>query len=218
MTIHHHLSDATLMSYAAGNVSEAISLVIAAHLDMCPACRAKLDELETLGALELVDAPLGAMAPDSLDKVLAQLDQQEDPAEIPRSRPTRTSGLPGPLGALVSEPVDRLPWRSLAPGIKTYRIASVNARRGTLCLMRIEPGVTIPEHTHEGTELTLVLKGSFSDEVGRFTSGDIADLDDDTEHTPIADTAEPCICLIATEAPLRFKNVVPRIMQYFRGM
>jgi putative transcriptional regulator len=49
-------------------------------------------------------------------------------------------------------------------------------------------------------------------------AGDIADLDDDIHHQPIADTDEDCICLIVTEAPLKFKAMMPKLFQYFVGM
>jgi putative transcriptional regulator len=101
---------------------------------------------------------------------------------------------------------------------KTYLLADVKAGQGSIRLLKISPGVAIPEHGHSGSELTLVLKGSFSDENGCFKPGDIADLDDDTEHQPISDSYQDCICLIVTENPLRFKSLVPKVVQYFSGM
>ena len=94
----------------------------------------------------------------------------------------------------------------------------MDGAQGTLRLFKIAPGMAIPLHTHNGNEMTLILKGSYSDELGRFKAGDVADLDNDTDHQPIADTQEDCICLIATEAPLKFKGLLPRLMQPFIGL
>lgn len=73
----------------------------------------------------------------------------------------------------------------------------------------------MPSHGHTGSELTMVLRGSYTDELGRFCAGDVADLDPDVQHQPVADTDEHCICLIATDAPLRFNGLVPRLLQPF---
>ena len=72
------------------------------------------------------------------------------------------------------------------------------------------------EHGHGGEELTLVLQGAFKDKVGRFARGDIADLDEDTEHCPIIEEGETCICLYATEAPSHYKTF-GRLLQPFLG-
>ena len=71
----------------------------------------------------------------------------------------------------------------------------------------------MPDHSHNGLELTLVLQGSFSDATGRFGVGDLEIADEDLEHTPVADPGDACICLAATDAPLRFRAIVPRLLQ-----
>lgn len=58
-----------------------------------------------------------------------------------------------------------------------------------------------------------MLQGAFSDETGRYARGDVQAADDTLEHTPIADPGPPCICLAATDAPLRFRNFAARLLQ-----
>ena len=94
-------------------------------------------------------------------------------------------------------------------------MADTNA---SLFLLKIGPGRKIPEHGHGGTEMTLILSGSYSDAMGRFAKGDIADLDEHVEHQPVVDSEEPCICLVATEEPTRFKGIVSRLMQPLVGI
>jgi putative transcriptional regulator len=126
--------------------------------------------------------------------------------------------LPTPLREFITTELDDIEWNSLAPGIKGHPLTGLNTGSGTLSLLKIAPGMSIPEHGHQGSELTLVLKGSFSDEIGQFGVGDIADLDDTSQHQPIADTSEACICLIATDASLKFTGLMPRLVQYFTGL
>ena len=85
----------------------------------------------------------------------------------------------------------------------------------TARLLYIPAGAAVPDHGHNGTELTLVLRGAFEDEVDHFGPGDIEVANEDLDHTPIADIGEDCICLAATDAPLRFNSWLPRIAQPF---
>jgi putative transcriptional regulator len=65
MNIQHHLSDDLLLDYAAGNLSEGWSLVVATHMALCPSCRRRLSAMEgAAGALldkvEPADLPVDA--------------------------------------------------------------------------------------------------------------------------------------------------------------
>lgn len=230
MSKHHHLSDTTLGAFTAGALIESISLVVASHISICPNCRKRQDQLEDIGGIQLQHAEPERISPDALQKVMIKLGKQEQLLASPsvgETAPTlsddsalqgRNTEIPRPLRAYVPDRLEDVEWKSMAPGIKYFAIEGLKKADGTLSLLKISPGVNIPEHGHQGIELTQVLKGSFSDEVGRFSVGDIADLDSDINHQPIADTSEACICLIATEAPLKFTGLMPRLVQYFSGM
>ena len=102
-------------------------------------------------------------------------------------------------------------WKSLGLGVRQSILSA--GRDGSVRLLYIPPGQAVPDHSHNGLELTLVLQGSFSDDTGRFGVGDLEVADQSLEHTPIADAGAPCICLAATDAPLRFSSLMPRLLQ-----
>jgi len=230
MSIHHHLSDTTLGAFTAGTLIETISLVVASHISICPDCRKRQDQLENIGGIQLQFAEPEGMSSDALQKAMIKLGKQElTPAFSPADTSTLSSSsgtalnfrnpeVPKPLRAYIPDRLEDVEWKPIAPGIKYFAMEGLKTANGTLSLLKIAPGVNIPEHGHQGIELTQVLKGSFRDEIGRFGVGDIADFDSDIKHQPIADTNEACICLIATEAPLRFTSLLPRLVQYFSGM
>jgi len=85
----------------------------------------------------------------------------------------------------------------------------------TARLLYIPAGCAVPDHGHRGTELTLVLQGAFEDDVDHFGPGDIEVADESLDHTPVADIGADCICLAATDAPLRFHSLLPRLAQPF---
>lgn len=216
MNINHHADDSTLLSYAAAALPESFSLVLAAHLEQCERCRQRLQEAEDVGAALLDSEDATPVADNSIDRVWAAIESGE-PGPAPEPRPAAT-GLPSVLGRYLPEGLGSIRWRTVAPGIRQFVLKDVESGHGTARLLSIAPGTTIPHHTHGGSELTLILKGSFADEIGRFNAGDLADLDDSVHHQPVADTAEPCICLIATDERLRFTGVFSRLLQPLVGI
>jgi putative transcriptional regulator len=211
-TITHHPDDATLMSFAAGSLTEALAGVVAAHLDLCPSCRRAVKTMQSIGAA-LFDA-LPAAGMDRGAPIMAARRMEAD-AQSANLRRLASSEVPPSLARVMPFDLDQVPWRRLSIGVWHHRLPST---AGDLRLLKVGAGRRMPEHGHGGTELTLMLRGSYTDETGTYRPGDIADLDDNVEHTPVADAVTGCICLIASEKPARFKGLIPRIVQPLTGM
>jgi putative transcriptional regulator len=212
--IKHHLSDSLLMAYSAGTLPEAFNLVIATHVSMCDDCRARMESFDSVGGAVLDACDIAAMRDDSLDATLAMI--MNMPAD--RTRPERAAKgvFPQPLHDYVGGDLDSVAWKKLGGGVSQYLLDT--SRDATVRLLHIPAGKAVPDHGHRGTELTLVLQGAFLDGDERFARGDIEIADEELEHTPIADVGEDCICLAATDARLRFNQLIPRIAQPFIGM
>ncbi len=208
--ITHHLTDQLLMAYAAGTLPEAFSLVIATHVTMCDDCRARLGAFEAVGGEMIEASETAAMSDGSFEALMARISGL--PAEPASERPAaRKPGIfPAPLSDYAG---DAVRWRTIGGGVKQAILPT--ARDATVRLLHIPGGVAVPDHGHRGTELTLVISGAFRDEVSRFGPGDIEIATEELEHTPIAEPGEACICLAATDAPLRFKSLIPRLVQPF---
>lgn len=214
-TIRHHLDDATLISYTSGALTNAMALVVACHLEVCPECRRRAGQMEILGGQMLERLPPTPLSDGALQNLLDALDDDE-PAPAQQAAPCpQPADIPAPLWPYLDKPVDQLAWRTLAPGFAYVDLPCQGT--GASKLLRIAPGKSVLPHTHSGNELTLVLRGSFVDDVGRFAAGDIADIDDSIEHQPLVDSPEPCICLVATDGPLRFTTLLGRIIQPLTG-
>ncbi|WP_095590138.1 ChrR family anti-sigma-E factor [Actibacterium ureilyticum] len=203
--ITHHIPDAMLAAYASGNLAQPFALVVASHVSICDDCRAALEAHQAVGGAILEGTRAVAASPDLKASVLAQLDAPHSPA--PEYR--RAGPLPGPVMAALKGAPPR--WKRLGMGVKQVLLSA--DQDGSARLLYIPPGQAVPDHGHNGLEMTLVLQGSFSDEVGRFGVGDVEIADESLDHTPIADAGDPCICLAATDAPLRFHAFVPRLLQ-----
>lgn len=198
------------MAYAAGELPEAFALVVATHLSLCDACRAQSEAFEAVGGAVVEDG-FAAMAEGALDACLARLDGLP---QAPRRAVQRRRGLfPAPLAEYVGGDVGAVKWRAVGKGVRQAILPT--DRGATARLLYIPAGVAVPDHGHRGLEMTLVLQGAFSDETGRFGPGDVEIADGELEHLPVAEAGQDCICLAATDAPLRFKGMVPRLAQPF---
>ena len=209
MTIRHHLSDQLLTGYAAGSLPEAFNLVVATHVSLCDECRARAASLDAVGGALLDEAEEIAMGEDALTRAL---DRIEGLPQATRSEPLKPAGiLPAPLADYIGGDLSSVRWRKVGGGVKQAILPT--ARDASVRLLFIPAGTAVPDHGHRGMELTLVLQGAFADANDRFDRGDIEIADEEMEHTPVALAGQDCICLAATDAPLRFRGLIPRLAQ-----
>ena len=213
--IKHHLTEPLLMGYAAGTLPEAFNLVVATHITMCDECRAALAEYDAVGGAVMMDSAPVDVAEDALAATLAMIDGGKF-AEQPAPVRTKDSIFPGPLQDYITGDIENLKWRKVGGGVS--QLVLETSKDASVRLLRIPAGTAVPDHGHRGMELTLVLQGAFTDEEDRFGAGDLEVANEDLHHTPVAEEGVDCICLAATDAPLRFNGLVPRIAQRFIGI
>lgn len=212
--VKHHLTDSLLMAYSAGTLPEAFNLIVAAHVSMCDECRARLASFDSVGGALMDDAQTVPVAESSFAETMRLINSGAVASMIkPASAKRGKSVLPTPLQEYVGGDLDKVKWRSIGMGVKQAILPT--SKQASARLLYIPAGTAVPDHGHRGMELTLVLQGAFVDETDRFGPGDIEIADESLNHTPIADIGEDCICLAATDAPLRFNKLIPRIAQPF---
>lgn len=212
--ITHHLTEALLMGYSAGSLPEAFELVVASHVSMCDECRARLAAYDALGGAVMEETEAADLQDDSFAATLRLIEADAPPAPPAPSWGGIAAGgvLPSPLQAYVGGDLEAVKWRRLGGGVFDSVIHTSDGEASAR-LLRIAPGRAVPDHGHEGSELTLVLQGAFSDAAGRFGPGDVEVATDEVEHTPVAEAGEVCICLAAMDNPLRFNRLLPRLAQ-----
>ena len=71
-------------------------------------------------------------------------------------------------------------------------------------LIKMDPGTSVPLHSHNGKEYILVLDGSFCDEYGEYNKGDMQINDQKIKHNPTACKSNGCVCLSITENDVVF--------------
>jgi putative transcriptional regulator len=208
-SIQHHLTDALLMAYSAGTLPEAFNLTVATHIAMCDECRARMGAFDSVGGALMDAGASQAMAPGSMAAALAKA---RSAPRAPQPMVNR-SNVPTPLQGYIGTDLNAINWRPVGMGVKQAILPT--DKGATARLLYIPAGVAVPDHGHRGTELTLVLQGAFFDQTDRFAAGDIEVAGEELDHTPTAEMGADCICLAATDAPLRFRSLIPRLAQPF---
>jgi putative transcriptional regulator len=213
MSITRHPDDSTLMSYAAGSLPAALSVIVAAHVAICPRCREEVATMELLGGALLGDLP--AVAMQAPQPETSEIDRRRPSAPAATGSAAGSAEVPAPLARLLGTNLDALRWRWVSSGswLRRVQIAGV----GQLHLFRCSSNVVLPEHGHEGSELTMVLRGTLSDSTGLYRAGDVCDLDESIEHAPIAGVGG-CICAVAQDRPVRFSSLIVRLARPWHGM
>ena len=117
-----------------------------------------------------------------------------------------------PLVNLVGD-LSSINWKSVYKGFKEFSIP-VNDN-DSVKLIKMEPGTSVPLHSHNGKEYILVLDGSFCDEYGEYKKGDMQINDQKIKHNPIACNKDGCMCLSITENDVVFFGKFGSLLNLF---
>jgi putative transcriptional regulator len=212
MNVTHHPSPELLASFAAGTLDAGEHLVVAVHVSGCSTCRRVVRAVEVIGGSTLEATEPAPMKVGAFDAVMAKLDESPPSARAPRV----------PSDSLTEDTLPEIlryyrigPRRRVAPGVSMRPIELPSQSRSRAFLLSSNPRTRMLEHTHTGTELTCVLRGSFSHEGGRFGPGDFDFGDETLDHQPIVGDGEPCLCLVAMTGDLRMNGFFGRLISPF---
>jgi putative transcriptional regulator len=117
-----------------------------------------------------------------------------------------------PLSRIIGDFND-INWKTIYKGFKEFKIPLND--NDTVKLIKMDPGVSVPLHSHNGKEYILVLDGSFCDEYGEYNKGDMQINDQKIKHNPTACNSNGCICLSITENDVVFFGKFGSILNLF---
>ena len=202
--------DSLLGRYAAGALDPALHALVEAHLELKSKNRAfvrALEEIEGDLLLDIGETPL-ATRQELLERIFGD--------HLPVAPRVLGHGqLPASVRRLIGQDLGDIRWRSKLPGVKEFRIDP--SKDANASLFWIDAGRSIPSHTHDGTETTLVLRGAFSDVNGRYDRGDIVIADSEVDHRPVVDAGGDCLCFAVTEGHLHLTGPFGRIVDRLFG-
>ncbi len=214
MNVSHHPGEDLLWDYYRGALPAGKALVVRTHLELCAHCRGDLNLFDAVGSAMLEQVEGVAMADNALDLALARIERPEEASveAQPAALPAFLNGFDLPPGLHDSAIRGRY-WA--APGVWMAPVDTGAGKWAKTFLMFVKAGMVMPEHTHRGLEMTLVLKGRFSDVHGDYRVGDVTCCDDDICHSPAIAADEDCLCLVYQEAPIIPKTWLGKVLQPF---
>ena len=183
----HHPHGETLMSYAAGALDPALSVVLRCHLEFCGRCRARLRMMDEVGGLLLE----GLNAPE--DENFLHRTMQRFTGEVaqnagnvlPPSRafdPGNDVLMPAPLAHATGLRRETIPWKVLPHGVRQFDLPKFARAAASAHILHIGPGGILHTERHGG-QLAIVLWGAYDYGGERFERGDLHDISDNGFQT-----------------------------------
>ncbi|ARU55508.1 anti-sigma factor [Oleiphilus messinensis] len=223
--VNHHPSDLLIMQFSAGQLPNALGIMVACHIENCTVCRQRGLHYESVGGELLESVTPEPVDSGVLNRLLSELDHpvaETAHSGAPAYLPTGANPqIPRPLQRFLTEVpaqdaqwYESLPWSGFSQSIQEY-LLPISDSQYTAKLYKIAAGKELPEHTHRGNEYTLVMSGAFADKSGDYRAGDFVLADQDTIHQPKAHQNKDCICFAVMDAPLKFTGFWGRMLNPF---
>lgn len=204
-----------LTEYAAGTLPLAQAACVSVHMSYCEQCRRTVSQLQDVGASLFEGLQGEAVSESVLNSVLGQLDDEAPLSYVGSQDHSSAIGkTPAILQRLMNGDYTDLVWKKITSSLSISYLKTGDPNY-EFALYHIKAGGKIPEHSHRGAEMTLVLEGGFSDADGSYHEGDFIMREPGDAHAPTAVQSEDCICLAVLDAPLKFTGWKYRWMNPF---
>lgn len=220
--IKFHPTPEQLKHFAMGGLSATESLVISAHCDMCSHCSHRLQhETEQLAKVvfeEEVVPDHSVIDKQALDVMMANITQTPaaEAIAVPSHRIEHIE-LDGKIFAL-PRTLQRFAAKTGNWSSMVGKLWQAPVEIGDDCVghfIYMGQGGGVPEHTHRGSELTLVINGEFSDGLNNYDSGDFLYMNGEHTHAPRSDSNEGCLVFSIVDQPLHFTSGLARLLNPF---
>ena len=205
-------------NYAAGCLDPAFCLLVETQAALRPDVERALARAETIAGVFFESEETATLTDGAINTAMAMIDAYEA-GERPTANAVHRAGdgleellhLPEPLRETALHSFQNHKWQGLTKGIRRLKLDA--GSQAEIELYRIEPGCTVPEHSHAGSEFTLVVSGGFSDESGSFGPGDISLKGENDTHQPTGDMDGVCYALAVRDGGLRFTGMMGLIQR-----
>jgi putative transcriptional regulator len=200
-----------LVEFAAGTCHTGMSVAISVHLHFCTQCRAALSELESASAVLFEQQAAVTVAESTFDRLMQRIQQEPAPEPV---APTLSTRFPRALATLLPESLDKLDWRQ---PMKNLRVSHLMTDESGMIigLHHMKAGGRVPNHYHRGDEISVVLEGGFSDQLGSYRAGDFITRTPDDTHSPQTDAHEDCLMLSVVTAPVKLTGALGWLLNPF---
>lgn len=213
--IKHHPKHELLKLHVKGQLPASISAAISMHADMCDECNKTIQKLtlsETKHVFDNCDNEHEYESSNTqvdFSSMITDITSDDD-FYLPKPAVDTIVSVRGKQYTLPKAiaKIDHSQFQNL--GKLSRSRLDLNEGELHTSLLHIDPKGAVPAHTHKGFELTLLLDGSFTDELGEYSKGDFIWLNKSHTHTP--ETTNGCLCYTVSSDALQFTKGLARIL------
>ncbi|WOT03819.1 ChrR family anti-sigma-E factor [Shewanella youngdeokensis] len=211
--INYHPNNDMLIQHAKGCLSIAMATAVSAHCELCPQCQKSHSEMvqqqaeHTLISTDPTESSLDVSI--ELDDMLTTIMQLKPSTSAVQPLSIETVSIKGFEFDLprAFRQQRKQSWKGFG---KIHRMRFENdSPTERASLLHIAAGGEIPEHTHQGNEITLLLDGYFEDEYNCYGPGDFIILNANHQHKP--KTCDGCLCYTVVDSPLHFTQGLSKL-------
>lgn len=217
--VKFHPLDSELQAFVAAELSPSLSMMISAHLELCSHCRERTEAIEQANAMALANEQALDLTDDLAAMMNNIMEQKAEPAPkatelLVPAEPIRVNQRAFKLPRILRGHRQQIgPWSKLPGNVQRAPIHTASESKMNLIYM--DGDSALPEHTHTGREITLVLAGEFVDENGTYGPGDFIVQTEAHKHLPRTMPGNDCLCLTLLDAPLKFTSGVATLLNPF---
>lgn len=217
--VSFHPDSKFLTDFAAGSLPLSEAVCVAAHLEFCGKCRAHVQQLSDLAAQMMVRLEPVVDDNDGFESLMQRIESSYaapvvHPSSIAGKSAVSATGIPRVVEKLAGGSLQNLNWVKLGNSLRIAPV-DIGCKSRQTAIYDIKAGRPMPEHEHRGEEITVLLKGSFSDAEGKYVKGDFVVRYAGERHQPTATLDTDCICLVSLEQPVKARSWWYRLMEPF---
>jgi putative transcriptional regulator len=216
----HHPDKNLLIEFASGTIDHGQAIAVSSHLHYCVRCRTDVANLERIGgammntAMDSDTASNDAPPAASFDQLMQKINKLDETTTIHSNEPKAPKQYAA-LPKVIRKMLYQAPkWKRITTSLSSANLIAGQNKYG-ISLQKIDAGGSVPQHDHRATEITVVLKGSFSDEDHVYQQGDFLLKNAGDIHRPMASSNEDCLCLAVEQAPVKLTGVFNRLLNPF---
>ena len=180
-----------IFGYTSGNLGEAKSLFTSMYLFLNSIAAKKASIFDNILAQNLSELEGVGLKKLKYTDCIKNDGSEKQISSLPKN----------PLSRIIGD-LNHIDWKTVYKGFNEFKIP-VNDN-DSVKLIKMDPGTSVPLHSHNGKEFILVLDGSFCDEYGEYKKGDMQINDQQIKHNPTACKSNGCVCLSITENDVVF--------------
>ncbi len=211
------LHPAWMVDVATGSAPMAVRVLVACQAELNPTARRQYSEVEAVMGALLDTARPARMSALAFERLDMRTPEPDDMSEcVAKETASESAVWPSALMKIIERDCEPV-WTRRFGGYEEMVLSRLSQPGIKARLIALPPERGVTQHTHKGSELTLVLKGGFNDGHADYFVGEVCEADETLSHSPRAHPGETCVCFTVEIGQLAFSHPLLSLADKFMG-